>query len=217
LPSDENAQQPRLQVGRHIADLIEEQSPALSLLEASTPHVLSAGKRPPLMAEQLGLQQLLRDRRGIDGDEWLGRARTVPMQGTRDQLLAGPGLAVDQHGGVRLRKAADRTKHLLHRRGLTQNVRARLRHFGDIVLPQALFHCAPNQIDGVIDIERLGQIFERTALKRGDRAFQIGVSGHDDDGQIGVALFDLLQQLQTRAAGHANVAHDHLRDRGSER
>jgi len=38
----------------------------------------------------------------------------------------------------------------------------------------ALLQRAPDQIDRVTDVERLGQIFKRAALERGNGAFQIG-------------------------------------------
>jgi hypothetical protein len=49
------------------------------------------------------------------------------------------------------------------------------------------------------------------ALEGRDRAVQIGERGHDDDRQAGQLFLDLLQQIQTRATRHANVAHEDLR------
>ncbi|MNO81882.1 hypothetical protein D3C76_731390 [compost metagenome] len=49
------------------------------------------------MAEQLGLQQVGRDRGTVEFDERPLAARTIEMQGAGDQLLAGTGLAFDQH------------------------------------------------------------------------------------------------------------------------
>jgi hypothetical protein len=45
---------------------------------------------------------------------------------------------------------------------------------------------------------------------KADRAVQVGVGGHDDDRQVGQLLLDLAQQIQARAAGHADVADQHL-------
>src|SRR6185295_951115 len=44
-----------------------------------------------------------------------------------------------------------------------------------------------------------------------DCTFQIRVRGHDDDGQIGVALLRFLEKLEPRLAWHADIAHDDLR------
>jgi len=59
----QHAQQPHLQVGRHVADLVQEQRAAVGLLEAAAARRLGAGERPALVAEELRLQQILRGSR----------------------------------------------------------------------------------------------------------------------------------------------------------
>ena len=59
------------------------------------------GERALVVAEQLGLDQLLGDRGAVDLDERLARARAVPMDGARDQLLAGSRFPGDEHRGRR--------------------------------------------------------------------------------------------------------------------
>src|SRR4029077_904703 len=107
------AQEARLQLGRHVADLVEEQRAALGLLEAPAPQRLRARERAALVAEQLGLEQVLRHGRGVDGDEGLGDARAVTVQRARDQLLAGAGFTRDQHRRARLREPPDRAEYFL--------------------------------------------------------------------------------------------------------
>ena len=85
----EDAQKPRLQLRRHVADLVEKERAAFGLLEAPAPLLLRAGERTALMAEELRFQQVLGHRRGIDGDKRLGRARAMTVQRARHQLLAG--------------------------------------------------------------------------------------------------------------------------------
>src|SRR5205807_2542720 len=85
----EHAQQPRLQLRRHVADLVEKQRAALGLLEAPAPLLLRAGERAALVAEELRLEQVFRARRGVDRDERARRARTMPVQGARHKLLSG--------------------------------------------------------------------------------------------------------------------------------
>ena len=53
LAVGQHAQQPRLQVERHVADLVEEQRAAVGLLEAAAAHRLRAGEGAALVAEQL--------------------------------------------------------------------------------------------------------------------------------------------------------------------
>src|SRR5256885_7117593 len=47
------SQKPRLQLRRHVADLVEKERAAFGLLEAPAPLLLRAGERTALMAEEL--------------------------------------------------------------------------------------------------------------------------------------------------------------------
>src|SRR5689334_7349590 len=91
----EDAQQPRLGVEWHVADLVEEQGPAGSLLEASHAPGDGAGEGALLMAEQLALDQLPRNRRHVHGDEGAAPALAVIVERARRQLLPGTGFAED--------------------------------------------------------------------------------------------------------------------------
>ena len=133
------------------------------------------------------------------------------MQRTRNEFLASAGLAGNKHSGRRVRQSADRTKHVLHRRSLAE-------HFGRIAerglsrerAAHALVDGAMNQLDGTIDVERLREIFECAALKRGDSTVEIRVRRHDDDGQLRKPFANRLQQLESRRARHPDVGHEHL-------
>jgi len=81
-----------------------------------------------------------------------------------------------------------------------------LRH----ILAQAFLDGAPDEFHGLGQVEGFGQVFEGSALEGRDGTVQVGVRGHDDDGQARLLGADLLEQLQPRAAGHADVAHQHL-------
>ena len=85
----QHAQQPRLRLHRHVADLVEEQRAALGLLEAAGAARVGAGEGALLVAEQLGFDQVARDRRHVDGDERAVAALAVVVQRARDQFLAG--------------------------------------------------------------------------------------------------------------------------------
>ncbi|MPN01383.1 hypothetical protein SDC9_148592 [bioreactor metagenome] len=86
------------------------------------------------MAEQFGLQQILGNRRRVDGDEGLVGAWAMPVQGASDQFLAGTGFTGDQHCRMRQRQAADGPENLLHGRRLTQNLRDQPLLFGRTIL-----------------------------------------------------------------------------------
>src|SRR3546814_8782279 len=68
----EHAQQPRLRVHGHVADLVEEQRAALRLLETTGRPLLRTGEGAALVPEQLGFDELARDRRHVDGNEGTG-------------------------------------------------------------------------------------------------------------------------------------------------
>ena len=162
------------------------------------------------MAEQFGLQQVLRDGCGVDGDKRAAGALGMLVQRARHQFLAGTGLAGDQHRDVALRQAADGPEHVLHGRCLPQHLgrcaHALLGHF----LALAFFHRAADQLHRLGQVEGFGQVFEGSALESGDGAVEVGERRHDDDGQARELFLDLGEQVQARAAGHADVADQHL-------
>ncbi|MNH27495.1 hypothetical protein D3C79_876090 [compost metagenome] len=77
-------------------------------------------------------------------------------------------------------------------------------------LALAFLDGAADQFHRLGQVERLGQVFEGAALEGRDGAVQVGVGRHDDHRQAGLLGAHLLQQLQARAAGHADVADQHL-------
>ena len=86
----------------HLADLVEEDRALVSRLELAGLRLHGAGEGAALEAEQLGLEQVVRERRAVDLDEWLVAAPRRPAEPARHQLLAGARLATDEHGDVRL-------------------------------------------------------------------------------------------------------------------
>ena len=117
LAVGEHPEQARLELGRHVSNLVEEQRAAVGLLETAEAPGLGAGECAAFVAEQLGFQQLAGNRRGVECDERRRCPRTMTMQRPRDEFLAGARLAGDQHRQVRSGEPADRAKHLLHRGG----------------------------------------------------------------------------------------------------
>jgi hypothetical protein len=102
-------------------------------------------------------------------------------------------------------------RNLLHGRCLAQHLRHGQRAGLGHVLAPALADGAADQLDRPCHVEGLGQVFEGAALERADGAVQVGVGRHDDDRQRRLAALDLGQQLDATAAGHADVADQHLR------
>src|SRR3546814_10320203 len=59
----EDAQQPRLRLQRHVADLVEEKRPARRLFEPTRIAARRAGESAFFVPEKLGLDQFARDRK----------------------------------------------------------------------------------------------------------------------------------------------------------
>ena len=213
LAVGQHAEQTRLELGRHVPDLVEEQRAAVGLLEPAETPGLGAGEGAALVTEELGLEQLARDRGGIEGDERAARSRAVSMQRPRDQLLAGARLAGDEHREVRSAEPPDCPEHLLHRGRRADDPRRRRRHRPGVavrVLP-VVGDCSRDQGHRLVDVERLRQVLVRTTLVGGHCAVQIGVAGHDDHREMRVASGDLAEQLQSVDVRHADVGDDRVR------
>ena len=187
--------------------------PPVGLLEPAETPGLGAGEGAALVPEELGLEQLARDRGGIEGDERTVGSGAVSMQRPRDQLLAGARLPGDEHREVRSAEPPDRAEHLLHRGRRADDPRCGRRRRPGVavrVLP-VVGHGASDQGHRLVDVERLRQVLVRTALVGGYRAVEIGIAGHDDHREMRVAGRDLAEQLDSVDVGHADVGDDHVR------
>ncbi len=107
----QRAQQLHLHRRRHVADLVEEQRPAVGELEPPELLLDRTGERALLVAEQLALEQRLGQRGAVDLDERAVRAPAQAVDRARDQLLARAGLARDEHGRVGRRNALDQLQN----------------------------------------------------------------------------------------------------------
>jgi hypothetical protein len=89
-----------------------------------------AGEGAALVAEQRRLGQRRRDRAAVDDHERLLGAGARQVQGLRDQLLAGAGLAVDQHRQIGRRDLREPVEDRAHP-GALRHQRAELRGHAD--------------------------------------------------------------------------------------
>ena len=178
----QNPQQTSLQLGGHVADLVEKQGPPFCLLEATPTHRLGAGEGAALVTEELTFEQIARNSGRVESHERLVSAGTVAMQSACDQLFSGSRFARHQHGHTRLRQSPDRAENFLHGGRLTQHVGRFGEDFFDSSLALALGDGATNQIERLGQVERLRQVLKRAALERLHRSIQVGECSHDDDG-----------------------------------
>ncbi len=108
------AQQLHLQVVGHLADLVEEQRPLVGQGEHALVLPDGAGEGAGLVAEQLALQQVLRDRPAVHRDKGLGGPGPGGMDRPGQVLLAHAGLAEDQQRHVRRDHPLHQGQQLLH-------------------------------------------------------------------------------------------------------
>jgi len=110
----QHAQQAGLQVQRHVADFVEEQGAAIGLLQQPL-HTFArrTGKRPGDITEQFALDQALGNGGTVQGDERPVTALALLMQLAGENFLAGPGLALHQHGQVAILDPCGQPKVLL--------------------------------------------------------------------------------------------------------
>src|SRR5262249_27732413 len=83
---------------RHVADLGQEEGAAVALLELADAAAIGTGERALLVAEQLALQQVLRNGGAVEGQKWGLSAGAVLVDSAGDELLAGAALPGYEHG-----------------------------------------------------------------------------------------------------------------------
>src|SRR5262249_11149881 len=96
----ENPQQLGLQGKRDVAHLVEEKRPGVRQLESAQFLGDGAGEGALLVPKQLTLEQIEWNRRAVELQKRPAIARADLVDCTGDQLLAGAGLALDEHGGI---------------------------------------------------------------------------------------------------------------------
>ena len=106
----EHAQELRLRRRRHLGDFVEEQHAARGQFNLARLRLLRARESSTLESEELGLEELLRQRRAIDRDEWAAPSWRALVDEPRDDFLAGARLALQarrRFGRGHLRRAPD--------------------------------------------------------------------------------------------------------------
>ena len=112
LPLLQHAQQLGLQGQRHFGNFVEQQRAAVGLLELAGLGRLRAGEGALLVAEQCRFQQVVGNRRAVDGDERPLGARRLVVDVAGEHFLAGTRFAGQQHRGIGPRHARGQQQHL---------------------------------------------------------------------------------------------------------
>src|SRR5262245_10607350 len=98
----QHAKQLRLDRRRHLTNFVEKQHTTVCLLDPTWFGRHSTGERAPLVAEQLGFEELIRQCGTVDGDEGAAAPPRGVMNEPRDDFLARARLAGQEHGRFRL-------------------------------------------------------------------------------------------------------------------
>src|ERR1019366_7278666 len=96
----EHAEQLGLGGGGHLTNLVEQQCPFFSQFETSGASLNGSSERSFFVAEDLALDQRLRDGGAVDCNKWLVSAGTQVVQAARNQFLAGTALAGNRNRDV---------------------------------------------------------------------------------------------------------------------
>jgi hypothetical protein len=103
-----------LEADVELADLVQEQRPAVGHLEAAALAVGGPGERTPLVAKQDALDEVGRNRAAVLDDQGALRALGCSVNGAGDELLACARLAMNEHGEVRSRHLLEHRENLAH-------------------------------------------------------------------------------------------------------
>ena len=107
---------------RHVADLVQEQGPAISLLKPPLCRLPRVGEGPARMPIQLGLRQGLGQGRAVHRHQRARGPQALEVYGPGHQLLARSRFSGDQHRcGVGLRHLLDFSSHLNDRGTVTDH------------------------------------------------------------------------------------------------
>jgi len=167
---------------------------------------LRVRERTALVAEQLALQQRLRQRRAGDGHERPIRTGAAVVDRLGDHVLSGAALPLQQDGRrLAVADLLDQVHDLPHGRAAADQIRLALDR--QVLRPQTTHLPAePGRLQGLLDdhgklvqVHRLGQVVEGAQLHRLHGALHRPVGGHHHHRHLRDLLADALQDLQ---AGH---------------
>ena len=100
---------------RDVPHLVQEERPVARGLDEPLFAGHGTSEGPALVAEELALEECFGEARALHGDEWAVRAQARRVDRPGRQLLAGPGLALQQHGGPARGHPVDALEHPVER------------------------------------------------------------------------------------------------------
>ena len=195
-----------LQKRRHFADFVEQNRSAIAQLELAGFGMGCAGERTLLVAEQLALKQVGRNRGAIHLEEYAMGARRKLVDQASEDFFAGAALAEQQHGDVYIGDQRGLRADLAHlgASGDEEDVFGEFLDFSAV----SLFALTEAEIDDCIQfcfLKRLGEVVEGAQLHRVYDLARVVDAGQHHDLDAGLDLAQLFESLQTVDAGHEHV------------
>ena len=168
------------------------------------------------------LEQVLRDRGAVEGEERGLGPGAVLVDGQGDQFFPGPALAGDQDGHVLGGDAADGLVHLEHGRAGADDgavhvrVRGGLGDHGRLAHPPGHLQRLADHPPQVVRVERLEEVVVGTLPHRLDGCVCGLRHGHEDDRDARVDPADLLVDVQAGLVGQAQIEENNVRRHGTD-
>ena len=210
----QRAQQPGLGLGGHVTDLVEEQRAAIGLFELADCLGDGAGESALLVAEQLAFDQIGGDGRSVDCDERPGAAVAEFVNRLGHQLLAGAALAGNQHREIIAQHPRDHAVDALHRRAAPDQrhclaLAPRKRAIAIFQRGRARACGLAHGVDQLVEVERLGKIFEGFALASAHCGIERILGREHDHRHVGRALAHRAKTGKTIAVFENDVGQHH--------
>ena len=216
-PLLKHAQQLRLQRHGHVADLIEEERPPRRLLEQTRARLLRIRECPAHVAEELRLEQRLRDRGAVDRHERPTGSAAARVKSARHELLARAALPCNQDGHLGVGNAAEHVHDMSHGVTVAHEVRwarSRVRR----LVPQSLHflaqplvaHRAIHRDAECVELDRLVDEIVRPRADRLHGGLHRPECGEHQHWHVGPARDDAYTQVDPGRSPHVQVGHDRI-------
>ena len=177
---------------------------------------MRAGKRASLVAEESALDQFVRDRRQVDGDERRLATARFPVEQAREQFFTRAALAEDQDGRGELRDflhqiddVADLTAGTDQEFAFTLlgNLRTQRDHLTVQILSLA---GVANKRTQLVVVEVLRDVVVGAVLHRLDRGLDLVDRREHDAFDQAVVLFDNAKDIEAADAGKPDVEQNQI-------
>ncbi len=180
-------------------------------------------KEPFSWPNRIELDQSLGQRAAIDGEERLAAPLGTALDRARHQLLADPGLALDENGNVRFRRPLGQPHRAGHRFRAAHDV-AKAELAGVAACGPAQFVLERVDPEGVLDRhlkplgpDRLDDEIDRARAHRGDDSLDRAVRGLYDRGNGDVALAHAREHAHAVEIGHHQIEDEEVDRRPVDR